>query len=71
MTDQKRSGTGDPARRVGRGRESGTGAFAGTQHGGGNNGVSSAKPEAITGHDDATFKTDADKAAPKGNGGEN
>lgn len=48
----------DKGRKVGRGPESGTGAFAGTQTGGQNNGVSSAKPQVVTGHDDATFKTE-------------
>ncbi len=52
-------------RKVGRGPDSGTGAFAGTQHGGGNDGVTSAKPQTITGQEDASFKTDADKAPTK------
>lgn len=59
MTDERK--TGDPGRKVGRGRKDGTGAFAGTQHGGGNDGVSSARPQVITGHEDATFRTDAGK----------
>lgn len=33
------------------------GQFTGTQHGGGNNGVTSATPRVLTGTDDATFKT--------------
>ncbi len=43
-------------RKVKRGADSGTGAFAGTQAGGSNEGVSSAKPQVITGHEDASFE---------------
>ena len=52
-------------RKVGRGPHSGTGAFAGTQHGGGNDGVTSAKPQTITGKEDASFQSDPDKATTK------
>lgn len=57
--------TGDPARKLGRGRKSGTGAFAGTQHGGSNDGVSSAKPRVVTAQEDATFETDPGKRKPE------
>ena len=52
-------------RKVGRGPDSGTGAFAGTQHGGSNDGVTSAKPQTITGQEDASFQSDPDKATTK------
>lgn len=39
------------------------GQFAGTQHGGKNNGVSSATPRVTTGTDDATFKNHPDGGA--------
>ncbi len=54
MTDKPEAST--PDRKLGRGKDSGTGAFAGTQTGGKNSGVSSAKPQVITGHEDASFK---------------
>jgi hypothetical protein len=51
--------------RVGRGKNSGTGAFAGTQHGGENDGVTSAKPQVVTGREDASFKTEAETVPTK------
>lgn len=55
----------DDGRKVGRGKDSGTGAFAGTQHGGGNDGVTSAKPQTITGQEDASFERDPEDADTK------
>lgn len=61
----RQSDTGGSTRKTGRGKDGGTGAFAGTQHGGGNDGVSSAKPQVITGQEDASFKTETDAATSK------
>ena len=54
-----------PSRKVGRGKNSGTGPFAGTQAGGENSGVSSAKPQVITGQEDASFQEHPDTAKGK------
>ncbi|MBE7183346.1 MAG: hypothetical protein INR68_02925 [Methylobacterium mesophilicum] len=54
MADKPEAST--PDRKVGRGKNDGTGAFAGTQSGGKNSGVTSAKPQVITSHEDASFK---------------
>lgn len=64
MTDHKESPA-DDGRKVGRGPDSGTGAFAGTQHGGSNDGVTSAKPQVVTGQEDASFETNPREADTK------
>lgn len=51
-----------PGRDVGRGpKTGGTGAFAPTQTGGKSDGTSSAKPQIVTGQEDASFDSGSDR----------
>ncbi len=51
-----------PGRKSGRGDETGgTGAFAPTQTGGKSDGTSSAKPQVVTGQQDASFDSGSDR----------
>jgi len=51
-----------PDRKVGRDEKTGgTGAFAPTQAGGKSDGTSSAKPQVVTGQEDASFDSGSDR----------
>ena len=62
MATPKDPAASTPERKVGRGgKTGGAGSFAPTQTGGKNDGVSSAKPQAITGQEDASFDSGSDR----------
>lgn len=62
MATTKGTSMNRPGGEVGRGEKTGgTGSFAPTQTGGKNSGTSSADPQVITGHEDATFDSGSDR----------